>query len=352
MKAMEDLKTLGVSVILPMHNEEKIVKFAIQSLLNQTFKYIDIICVLDNCTDNTENILLNDFEDNIQVKIFKTINNTGKKAGALNQLLDYHFDDLKNKVLIMDADTILAKDAVAKGIKFLNNNKDHAAVCSMAGVLNVKSKNILWYLQNIEYGFGDSGFIETQGNVFVCRGMYSMYCKSSLENVLNRGYIYDLNSITEDYELTLELKRLNYKISSSTEIKAYTEVPITLKELWIQRVRWIKGGVEDLIKHGLKRHTLYDIWTSVFYRFLILIQLVFMVELLFVKHINISWLIVLSFILTINSLFRLKYIRHKSKITYIILFTMIPMLFYGFLDAILTIYATYLAIFKIKIKWR
>ena len=46
-----------VSVIIPVYNVEKYVKQCIDSVINQTLKDIEIICVDDGSTDNCPQIL-------------------------------------------------------------------------------------------------------------------------------------------------------------------------------------------------------------------------------------------------------------------------------------------------------
>lgn len=47
-----------VSVIVPVYNTEKYLKKCIDSILNQTFKDIEIILVDDASTDNSLSIML------------------------------------------------------------------------------------------------------------------------------------------------------------------------------------------------------------------------------------------------------------------------------------------------------
>lgn len=341
-----------VTIILPAHNEAKIIREAVQSILDQSMWDIEIICCLDNCTDDTEKVL-NAFEDNTSVKIFKTVDNKHKKAGALNQLFQYYFDKMQEYILVMDADTVLHRDAIKEGVKFLEQNIENGAVCSMAGVMEPERKNLLWYLQNVEYGFGDTSFIENQGSIFVCRGMYSMYRKAALRNVIKkRNTVYDVNSLTEDYDLTLILKGLGYKISNSHKIKAFTEVPNTFKEFFIQRKRWIKGGAEDLIRHGYKRHTYSDINKMILYFLLMLVQVVFAIEAIRVQDVNLIWLTVIIGLYYFNACLRIKYVMNKDWKMLLVIFGLAPMAIYSFLDSMLTVYGTILAIFKIKIEWR
>lgn len=48
---------LKVSIIVPVYNAEKYIKECIESLINQTLKEIEIICINDGSTDNSLNIL-------------------------------------------------------------------------------------------------------------------------------------------------------------------------------------------------------------------------------------------------------------------------------------------------------
>jgi poly-beta-1,6-N-acetyl-D-glucosamine synthase len=339
-----------VTVILPCHNEEKILKSSIESLLKQTYWDIEIIVVLDNCIDKSEEIA-NSFDE--QVKVFKSIDNKHKKAGALNQLFNCYINYMGEYILVMDADTVLDKKAIFEGVRFLNKNENHAAVCSIAGVLEPENKNLLWYLQKIEYGFGDTSFIENKDNVYVCRGMYSMYRKYSLQKIHDeRNFVYDINSITEDYELTLKLKSYGYKISNCTKIKAYTDVPTKLKDFFIQRKRWIKGGVDDLRKYGYKKYTARDINCLAFYILLIILQVYFLSEAIIVRNVNLYWLSAIVFLYYLNAFTRLKYVRNKDFKTYVIVYSIFPMMAYSIFDSFTTIYSTILSFTKKQINWR
>lgn len=46
-----------IAVIMPVYNAEKFLKRSLDSLINQDFKSIKIICVNDNSPDNSKKIL-------------------------------------------------------------------------------------------------------------------------------------------------------------------------------------------------------------------------------------------------------------------------------------------------------
>lgn len=340
---------MKVTVILPAHNEERTINDTINSLRQQSYDgQIEIIAVLDNCTDSTEDICKSHGDN---VMIFKTINNRHKKAGALNQVFTESIKTMGNYILTMDADTIVHKEAIENGVKFLLSNGDHGAVCSKAGILDDKDRNLLWHLQNVEYAAFDSERIETNKNIKVAHGMFTLYRKSSIIDVINqRGTLFDLTSITEDYELTLMLKKLGYKISSNVNMKAWTEVPLKLKELWIQRVRWLTGGVDALFKHGWAKYTKRDILSHLLFIFIFIIQLYLLIASIIQKG-NIANIKIIIFILLlsfIDAVLRLKYLSHKYLKTYLMVFLIAPFIIYAWFN-IATLIVSYVTYIKLRI---
>ena len=46
-----------VSIIVPVYNGEKYLERCLESIINQTYKNIEIICINDGSTDESKNIL-------------------------------------------------------------------------------------------------------------------------------------------------------------------------------------------------------------------------------------------------------------------------------------------------------
>ena len=68
-----------VSVIVPVYNTEKYLQKCLNSLINQTLKDIEIICINDGSTDNSENIIRMFAKEDSRIKL---INQENKKQGA------------------------------------------------------------------------------------------------------------------------------------------------------------------------------------------------------------------------------------------------------------------------------
>ena len=55
-----------ISIIIPVYNVEKYIKRCVDSLLNQTYKNIEIILINDGSTDNTIRIINENYRKNKQ----------------------------------------------------------------------------------------------------------------------------------------------------------------------------------------------------------------------------------------------------------------------------------------------
>ncbi|RZL46393.1 MAG: glycosyltransferase family 2 protein [Pedobacter sp.] len=79
---------VGISVIIPVYNGAKYVEKTINSLLSQTFRNFEIICVDDGSTDHSISILENLSRKDDRIKIL-TKSNSGNVAKVLNFGLGY-----------------------------------------------------------------------------------------------------------------------------------------------------------------------------------------------------------------------------------------------------------------------
>ena len=91
-----------ISVIIPVHNVEKYLPLCIESVVNQTYKNIEIICVNDGSTDSSLAILESFAEKDRRIKIINQ-ESTGP-AGARNAGLDLATGDF---VYFLDSDDFI-----------------------------------------------------------------------------------------------------------------------------------------------------------------------------------------------------------------------------------------------------
>jgi glycosyltransferase involved in cell wall biosynthesis len=108
-----------VSVLIPTFNVEDFVNDAVQSILNQSYKNIELIIVDDASTDNTYNILKLLSESDPRIKLFRNDKNE-KIAYTLNFALSL---SKGNYILRMDGDDISLPNRIEKLYNYLNANK-------------------------------------------------------------------------------------------------------------------------------------------------------------------------------------------------------------------------------------
>ena len=76
-KKYDNMKSRKLSVIIPNYNNEKTIKNTIDSILNSSYNDIEIIFIDDCSTDNSLNIVYDNFEKNPNVFIYKNNKNNG-----------------------------------------------------------------------------------------------------------------------------------------------------------------------------------------------------------------------------------------------------------------------------------
>lgn len=118
-----------ISVIIPLYNHEKYVESAIKSVLNQTYKNLELIVIDDGSHDRSLNIAQS-IKDN-RLKIF-TQENRGAH-NTINRGLDMATGDY---LTILNSDDTYELDRLAKCIDYLKANDTTHFVCSYIKVIN------------------------------------------------------------------------------------------------------------------------------------------------------------------------------------------------------------------------
>jgi cellulose synthase/poly-beta-1,6-N-acetylglucosamine synthase-like glycosyltransferase len=251
------------TVLIPAHNEEDVIAAAVGSALDEAD---DVVVVADNCTDAT---VARSTAAGAQV--FVTSDNTAAKAGALNQALRRFLPALADddQVLILDADTTLHEGFVAAGGRKLDDDR----VGAVGGVFyGEPGGGLLGQLQRNEYArYARQISRRRRNEAFVLSGTSSMFRVRTLREIADAratGLLpsrsgeatptyYDEQVLTEDNHMTLGVRKLGYRCASPDACQVTTEIMVTWRTLWKQRLRWQRGALENLGQFGFHRFT----WT-------------------------------------------------------------------------------------------
>ena len=249
-----------VIAIIPAHNEEIGIAQTIDSLRRQTQAPDRILVAADNCTDGTV-----DIARAMGVEVLETRDNTARKAGALNQGLAMVLPALlpHDVVLMMDADSRLNHDFVSAGMAYFECWPLRGGISGSYVAADHPSRVAL--LQKIEYTQGLRTVHRRAGRIHVLSGAATMFTVESLRKVAGmrgstlipgvKGLVYDESSLTEDYELTVALKRVGYDPRCAIDCIVVTDVMPTWHDWMVQRLRWQRGTLETLFTYGFVEHT-------------------------------------------------------------------------------------------------
>lgn len=229
-----------VTVIIPVYNEEIIIRRTIRSLLKSNYPLAEILIVDDGSTDRTAAIVSKYFSHFQKVKLIKKKN--GGKSSALNLGIKRAIGDI---IITIDADTIFPKSTISQLVESFSDPR----VAAVSGNCKVGNKiNYLTQWQHIEYVTSnnlDKRAFEEMNCITVVPGSNSAWRKSVIEEV---GYYQD-DTLAEDSELTLRILNAGYKITYDDRAISYEECPETISGFIKQRDRWSYGILQVAWKH-------------------------------------------------------------------------------------------------------
>lgn len=119
-----------VSVIMPVYNAEKYISWAVESILNQSFKNFELVVVDDCGNDNSMNILSR-YKDS-RIKIYHNTANRGI-AFSRNRAIS---ESTGEYIAIMDDDDIALKDRLLHQSEFLDSNPVIDVVGGQSSIIN------------------------------------------------------------------------------------------------------------------------------------------------------------------------------------------------------------------------
>lgn len=240
-----------VSVIIPTYNYAQYIKQAIDSVLSQTFRDLEIIVVDDGSTDNTREILQG-YGD--KIKYFYQENKGISKARnlAISKATGEY-------IALLDADDVWLPIKLERQLDIIENNPDLGFVCSAALVVNGDGNYIdCWGVQKkrpetFEYLF----------NLNYIQPLSMVIRRRCLDEV---GYFDPRLPISQDYDLVLRLtKRFKFFFIDYPLVKYRVHDGNTSKDskqrlrdhlLIIQKPE-ISGDMSFLKKHIRKARAYY-----------------------------------------------------------------------------------------------
>ncbi|RJO65796.1 MAG: glycosyltransferase family 2 protein [Candidatus Omnitrophota bacterium] len=231
-----------VSLIIPLHNEERVIRHKIDNCLalNYPQDKLEIIFALDDCQDKTKDIL-SEYRD-LRIRIIDGPGRKGKVA-TLNMAVPEAKGEL---IVFSDANSLHHKDT----IKTLAGNffdKKVGCVCGKLCYTDTEStsiskgENLYW---KYEY------FIKTQesklGKLLITNG--------SVQAVRKELYPYPDPEVADDFSIPVMILANGHEVLYEPEAIVYEAATQSLKEEFRQKVRIIAQGFKGIMR--LRRYLL------------------------------------------------------------------------------------------------
>ncbi len=122
--------TKKISIILPVYNRKKLLKRAVLSILNQSYKNFEVIIVDDGSEDKVENYL---FPVLKKYDYFKYVRHSNRKTPlSMNTGIRLAAGDF---ITFLDSDDEYEKDHLKHRINFFKNNKEVDLIYSSATII-------------------------------------------------------------------------------------------------------------------------------------------------------------------------------------------------------------------------
>ena len=229
-----------VSVIVPAYNEERVIARTVRSLLQSDYQHIEIIVVDDGSSDRTCDVLRDNFADNSRVLLLAKEN--AGKAEALNFALRHARGEI---IVALDADTIFEPSTIGALARRFYDER----LGAIAGNAKVGNRiNLITRWQALEYITSqnlDRRAFASLNCITVVPGAVGAWRRE----LIRRAGGFTSDTLAEDQDLTLRVRRLGYDIGYEENAIAWTEAPDTLHGLAKQRFRWSFGTLQCMWKH-------------------------------------------------------------------------------------------------------
>lgn len=231
-----------ISVVIPAHDEAEVIAAALDGVLGIRWPELDVIVVDDASRDSTREVV-RPFLSTGKVRLLHKAANEGKSM-AINDALPACRGRL---VLLMDADGVPDPAVLERMVPHFLDAPVVAAVTGNPRVLNTRT--VLARLQAIEF----SSIVAVQrrgdaiwGRLMTFSGLCALFDRETVQ--ANGGFAPDM--ATEDIDLTWRLQLGGREVVYEPAALFGMQAPETLKLLWRQRVRWVRGLAQVLRRHA------------------------------------------------------------------------------------------------------
>ena len=205
----QDIK---LSVIVPAYNIENYIERCVESIINQTYKNIEIIIVDDGSTDNTGNIVDRIANKDCRVKTIHKLN-----GGVTAARLDGVRKAIGDYIGFVDGDDYIEPEMYEK---LVYNAIKYSADISHCGYQMV-------FPSHVDYYYNTAKVVE-QDNI---KGLYDLisaeYVEPGLWNKIYKRSLFDKYVLTKEYPIGIKINEdllMNYFLFKNASKSIYKDI--------------------------------------------------------------------------------------------------------------------------------
>lgn len=195
-----------ISVIIPTYNRGKLLLRALKSVLNQTYKDIEVLVVDDNSNDNTEELVQEIKDDRIR---YIKLSRNGGACIARNTGIELAKGEY---IAFQDSDDVWKVDKLEKQLKYLKANNLDIVSCKMNQIIDENKINIFPKNTNLK---DDSIYYKNSISTQTILGKKECFLNEKFDVRLLRF---------QDWDLAIRLKnKYNMKIMDEILVDVYVQ---------------------------------------------------------------------------------------------------------------------------------
>ena len=246
----EEAKPNRFAVLICARNEELVLPDLLDCIRSQTYpaERITTFVMADNCTDRTAEVA----REKGAVVYTRFNKELVGKGYAMEELLAHIAEDYPENpfdgYFVFVADNLLDEHYVEEMNRTFSDG--YSVVTSYRNTKNyadnwISAGYALWFLHEARH-LNQGRFLAN--SCCAISGTGFMFSHKILEK--HGGWPFHL--LTEDIEFTAECATTGEKIGYCRDAVFYDEQPVTFRQSWKQRMRWVKGYIQVFQKYGKK----------------------------------------------------------------------------------------------------
>ena len=239
------MKKSLVSIITPMYNSGKFIKYTIESVLNQTYDYWEMLIIDDCSTDNGPEIVKQYMEKDSRIKYIRVETNQG-----VSNARNIGLSQMQGKfIAFLDSDDIWEKNKLEKQISFMKKNNCVISFTSyeLINEENKKLDKVVRVPKSVDYK------TLLKGNILGC--LTVVIDRSKLDFKIKMS-----GAKHEDYVLWLSILKKGYLAYGIDEVLAqYRKSATSLSGNKVKSAMWTWNIYRNIEKIPLHKSIYYFI---------------------------------------------------------------------------------------------